>query len=123
MTFQQEITQGIPDILPPIKKKESSINHTPKRKEILSQNEKKLAISNALRYFDEKHHPILGWRRGGNHKIKKLAHSFWNISVYNLLGRNNPHSVFFVNEEGVIKAYKTSIFAIPIPTITYNFKF
>jgi len=59
----------------------------------------------------------------GNHKIKKLAHSFWNISVYNVLGRNNPHSVFFVNEEGIIKAYKTSIFAIPIPTITYNFKF
>jgi len=65
----------------------------------------------------------LGINIEGNHKIKKLAHSFWNISVYNLLGRNNPHSVFFVNEEGVIKAYKTSIFAIPIPTITYNFKF
>lgn len=65
----------------------------------------------------------LGINIEGNHKIKKLAHSFWNISVYNLLGRNNPHSVFFVNEEGIIKAYKTSIFAIPIPTITYNFKF
>jgi hypothetical protein len=59
----------------------------------------------------------------GNHKIKKLAHSFWNISVYNVLGRNNPYSIFFVNEDGNIKAYKTSIFAIPIPTITYNFKF
>ena len=59
----------------------------------------------------------------GNHKIKKLAHSFWNISVYNLFGRNNPYSVYFVTEAGEIKAYKTSIFAIPIPTITYNFKF
>lgn len=59
----------------------------------------------------------------GNHKIQKLAHSFWNISVYNVLGRNNPYSVFFVNDDGYIKAYKTSIFAIPIPTITYNFKF
>ncbi|WP_422348407.1 TonB-dependent receptor [Flagellimonas sp.] len=59
----------------------------------------------------------------GNHKIKKFAHSFWNISVYNVLGRNNPFSVFFVTEEGQIKAYKSSIFAIPIPTITYNFKF
>lgn len=59
----------------------------------------------------------------GNHKIKKLAHSFWNISVYNVLGRNNPYSVFFVTDKGQIKAYKTSIFAIPIPSITYNFKF
>ncbi|MFD1603648.1 carboxypeptidase-like regulatory domain-containing protein [Flavobacterium artemisiae] len=59
----------------------------------------------------------------GNHKIKKLAHSFWNISIYNLLGRNNPYSIFFVTKNGEIKAYKTSIFAVPIPTITYNFKF
>ncbi len=60
----------------------------------------------------------------GNHKIKKLAHSFWNISIYNILGRNNPYSVFFVTEDnGKIQAYKTSIFSVAIPTITYNFKF
>lgn len=59
----------------------------------------------------------------GNHKIKKLAHSFWNISVYNVLGRNNPYSIFFVTKEGQVKAYQTSIFSVPIPTITYNFKF
>ncbi|WP_190809180.1 TonB-dependent receptor [Flagellimonas sp. S3867] len=59
----------------------------------------------------------------GNHKIKKFAHSFWNISIYNVLGRNNPYSVFFVTENGQIRAYKSSIFSIPIPTITYNFKF
>jgi len=59
----------------------------------------------------------------GNHKIKKFAHSFWNISVYNVLGRNNPFSVFFVTENGEIKALQSSIFAIPIPTITYNFRF
>ncbi len=59
----------------------------------------------------------------GNHKIKKLAHSFWNISVYNVLGRHNPYSVYFVTENGEIKGYKTSIFSIPIPTVTYNFKF
>lgn len=59
----------------------------------------------------------------GNHKIKKFAHSFWNISIYNLLGRNNPYSVFFVSESSGIKAYKSSIFSVPIPTITYNFKF
>lgn len=59
----------------------------------------------------------------GNHKIKKLAHSFWNISIYNVLGRNNPYSIFFVTKNGEVKAYKTSIFSIPVPTITYNFKF
>ncbi|MFI0428196.1 carboxypeptidase-like regulatory domain-containing protein [Mariniflexile sp. HMF6888] len=65
----------------------------------------------------------LGVNIEGNHKNVKLAHSFWNISVYNVLGRNNPHSVFFVNENGKIKGYKSSIFSVPIPTITYNFKF
>jgi hypothetical protein len=59
----------------------------------------------------------------GNHKIEKFAHSFWNISVYNVLGRNNPYSVFFVTDSGEVKAYQSSIFAIPIPTITYNFRF
>ena len=65
----------------------------------------------------------LGFNIEGNHKIKKFAHSFWNISIYNVLGRNNPYSVFFVTENGKIKAYQSSIFSIPIPTITYNFKF
>ncbi|MCG2418951.1 carboxypeptidase-like regulatory domain-containing protein [Aequorivita sp. F47161] len=65
----------------------------------------------------------LGVNIEGSHKLKKLAHSFINISVYNVLGRNNPYSVFFVNEAGEIKAYKTSIFSVPVPTITYNFKF
>lgn len=60
----------------------------------------------------------------GNHKIKKFAHSFWNISVYNVLGRNNPYSVFFqTNANGNVEAYQSSIFSVPIPTITYNFKF
>jgi outer membrane receptor for monomeric catechols len=59
----------------------------------------------------------------GNHKLKKLAHSFWNFSIYNVLGRNNPYSVYFVTDDGKIKAYKTSIFSIPVPTVTYNFKF
>ena len=59
----------------------------------------------------------------GNHKIEKLAHSFWNISVYNVLGRNNPYSVFFVTKDGNVEALQSSIFSIPIPTITYNFKF
>ena len=59
MTFKAQIQQGIPDVLPSVKKYERSINHAPKRKSILSADEKKLALRNALRYFDAKHHEIL----------------------------------------------------------------
>ena len=59
----------------------------------------------------------------GNHKIKKLAHSSWTFAVYNLTGRKNAYSVFFVSQKGVINGYKLSVFGQPIPTITYNFKF
>lgn len=59
----------------------------------------------------------------GNHKIRKLAHSSWTFAVYNLLGRANPYSVFFVTEQTGVKGYQLSVFAQPIPTITYNFKF
>ncbi|MEM7186147.1 MAG: TonB-dependent receptor [Bacteroidota bacterium] len=65
----------------------------------------------------------LSFNMEGNHKKKKLAHSFWNFSIYNVLGRNNPYSVFFVTESGEVKAYQSSIFAVPIPTISYNLKF
>lgn len=65
----------------------------------------------------------IGFNVEGNHKIKKFAHSFWNISIYNVLGRNNPYSVFFVTENGDVKAKQSSIFSVPVPTITYNFKF
>ncbi len=57
--FQQSILQGIPEVLPELKQWDSTINHAPKRKEILNLNEKKLALKNALRYFDTKHHAEL----------------------------------------------------------------
>jgi len=59
MTFQDQIKQGIPMELPSPKPYDSSVNHAPKRKDILSKEEKKLALQNALRYFDAKHHAIL----------------------------------------------------------------
>jgi urocanate hydratase len=59
MTFQEQIKQGIPTQLPSIKAYDEAINHAPNRKEILSTAEKKLAIKNALRYFDVKHHKVL----------------------------------------------------------------
>ncbi|MDH3321361.1 MAG: urocanate hydratase [Flavobacteriaceae bacterium] len=57
--FQKQILQGIPNELPEPKIFEPQINHAPKRKDILNQDEKKLAVKNALRYFDKKHHKVL----------------------------------------------------------------
>ncbi|HCT29136.1 MAG TPA: urocanate hydratase [Bacteroidales bacterium] len=57
--FKKIILQGIPDEIPTAKPWDSTINHAPKRKEILSLEEKKLAIKNALRYFPQKHHAVL----------------------------------------------------------------
>ena len=59
MTFKEEIAQGIPAELPPYKAFDPTINHAPRRKDILTKAEKKLALQNALRYFDKKHHPVL----------------------------------------------------------------
>ncbi|MBF4494377.1 urocanate hydratase [Flavobacterium sp. MR2016-29] len=59
MTFKEQIQEGIPSILPPKKEYDSTINHAPKRKDILSAEEKKLALKNALRYFEAKHHAAL----------------------------------------------------------------
>lgn len=59
----------------------------------------------------------------GNHKVKKLNHSSWTVAIYNLTGRKNPYSVYFVSENGKINGYKLSIFAQAIPTVTYNFRF
>ncbi len=57
--FQQQILQGIPYSLPTPKPYDPAINHAPKRKEILSEEEKKLALRNALRYFEPKFHAEL----------------------------------------------------------------
>lgn len=57
--FQKDIIQGIPNVLPEPQAYDLSINHAPKRKDILSLDEKKLALQNALRYFPAKDHAVL----------------------------------------------------------------
>ncbi|NGX84552.1 urocanate hydratase [Aequorivita sp. KMM 9714] len=59
MNFKEQIQQGIPSVLPEKKAYDPSINHAPKRKEILTDEEKELALRNALRYFEPKHHATL----------------------------------------------------------------
>ena len=57
--FQKDIQQGVPSVLPAKKSYDSEINHAPKRKDILSKDEKKLALQNALRYFPLEFHAEL----------------------------------------------------------------
>jgi len=59
----------------------------------------------------------------GNLKSKKIAHSFWMLSVYNLTGRTNAYSVFYEARNGNIRGYKLSVFGRPIITLSYNLKF
>ncbi len=58
----------------------------------------------------------------GNLLKKKFAHGSWVFSVYNLTGRRNAYSIYFVNENEVIKGYKLSIYGVPIVTLSYLFK-
>ncbi|MES2486913.1 MAG: urocanate hydratase [Bacteroidota bacterium] len=78
MTFQQQILEGIPAVLPKPQAYDPAINHAPKRKEILSAEEKKLALRNALRYFEPEHHAVL---------VKEFAHeleTYGRIYMYRL---------------------------------------
>ena len=59
MQFRAQISQGIPSQLPPKKERSAGISHAPKRKDLLSADEKKLALRNALRYFPKDWHAIL----------------------------------------------------------------
>lgn len=59
LTFAQDIQQGIPTEIPAKKAFDPTVNHAPKRKEILSKEEKKLALQNALRYFPKEQHAEL----------------------------------------------------------------
>lgn len=76
--FQKEILAGIPDVLPPLKPYDKEVNHAPKRKDILSPEQKKLALRNALRYFDPKHHKML------IPEFMKELHDYGRIYMYRL---------------------------------------
>jgi urocanate hydratase len=75
-TFQKSVTEGIPDHLPEAKLYDGNISHAPRRKDCLNQTEKKLAIRNALRYFDKKHHVVLA------PEFKKELEDYGRIYMY-----------------------------------------
>jgi urocanate hydratase len=58
-SFKEQILQGIPDELPPAGNYDDTVNHAPRRKDILTAEEKNLALRNALRYFHPRHHQVL----------------------------------------------------------------
>jgi urocanate hydratase len=75
-TFQEEIKEGIPNELPSLKPFDPTYNHAPKRKAILNIEEQKLALKNALRYFDKKFHAIL------LKEFKKELETYGRIYMY-----------------------------------------
>ena len=58
-----------------------------------------------------------------SHHLTLLTHSTVSIGVYNLTGRKNAYSVYYIAENGVLNGYKMAIFGAPIPYISYNIKF
>lgn len=59
----------------------------------------------------------------GNHKIHQKTHNSWTIGVYNITGRKNPYSVYYVSEGGAINGYKLSVFGSAIPFVNFNIRF
>jgi hypothetical protein len=59
----------------------------------------------------------------GNHKVHQKTHNSWTLGIYNLTGRKNAYSVYFISQNGSIQGYKLSIFGTAVPFITYNIRF
>ena len=59
----------------------------------------------------------------GNYKVHRKTHNSWTFGIYNLLGRKNPYSVYYVSENGIINGYKLSIFGSVIPFVNFNLRF
>lgn len=59
----------------------------------------------------------------GNHKVKQKTHNSWTVGIYNLLGRRNPYSVYFISQNGLVQGYKLSIFGNVLPFINFNIRF
>ncbi|NVJ85410.1 MAG: urocanate hydratase [Algoriphagus sp.] len=79
MDFQSQIKQGIPSVLPARKRRNPSLSHAPKRKDILTSEEKKLAIINALRYF-----PI-DWHKELALEFAEELHEYGRIYMYRFM--------------------------------------
>ena len=88
------------------------------------------AGSERVLYSDRNAHRIPDYIRtdfsmniDGNHKVNQKTHNSWTIGAYNLLGRKNPYSVYFVSQNGLVNGYKLSIFGSILPFVNFNIRF
>jgi urocanate hydratase len=86
--FKSAILQGIPTELPEKQIYDPSVNHAPVRKDILSSDEKRLALKNALRYFDPKHHAVLAPEFAGELKQYGRIYMYRFRPAYKIHARN-----------------------------------
>ena len=87
MTFQEEILAGIPAGLPEPKPYDKEINHAPKRKDILTEEQKVLALKNALRYFPEVLHATLAPEFAAELKAYGRIHMYRYRPSYKIYAR------------------------------------
>lgn len=86
MDFSEQILQGIPTKLPPKRELDQSVSHAPKRKDILSAEEKKLAVRNALRYFPKKWHDELA------QEFAEELNNYGRIYMYRFMPEYHMHA-------------------------------
>jgi hypothetical protein len=65
----------------------------------------------------------LSFRISGNLKSHRITHPNWTFSVYNLLGRQNVYSEYFISSNNQVAGYKLSVFGRAIPSLTFSFDF
>ena len=89
-----------------------------------------LGGSNALLYSDRNQYRVpdyfrtdISFNLSGNHKVKQHTHNSWSAGLYNVTARQNVYSIYFIQENGVVRGYRLSIFGTIIPFVTYNIKF
>lgn len=87
MNFKDQILLGIPSELPSRKSPSTEFSHAPKRKQILTKEEKKLAIRNALRYFDAAHHAVLATEFAEELNQYGRIYMYWFMPDYELYAR------------------------------------
>jgi hypothetical protein len=88
------------------------------------------AGSERVLYSDRNAHRIPDYIRSdfslnidGNHKVNQKTHNSWTIGLYNILGRRNPYSVYFISQNGIVNGYKLSIFGSVLPFVNFNIRF
>ncbi len=86
-SFHKEILEGIPSLIPEAKPYDKDVNHAPRRKDILSREEKELALKNALRYFPEEQHAFLAKEFAGELKAYGRIYMYRYRPSYKMYAR------------------------------------